>query len=121
MIIDFHQRFAVTLAFRVELALTDEAFFKIEFIGDGQRIARILCDQSSRFKNKESIAVIVYRDQLIGRLTLILEIRFIHPASSTTDDAAGQGPAKRPAGNVHFMHPWLPTSPFPKSQNQCQL
>ena len=75
-------------------------------------------DQAAIFEEHLGVAAVDDGQLGIGRLALI----FVAEAAAQADHARGSAPSGNPQRAMSiWCTPWLPISPLPKSQNQCQL
>jgi len=119
--VHLHQRFTFALSFAIETSAPHDAFFEIEFIATFIGVFLEFADEAARFKHDQGAAEVEHGDELVGRLALVLEVRAVHVAAPQAEARSWGASAKHPSCCVHLVHPWLPMSPLPKSQNQCQL
>ena len=109
-------RLALVLALGKELAVLDHAFVGVELVGD---LAVLSVDQPADLEEQLGVAEVDDGQLGVGRLALVL----VAEAAAEADDAlAARRRRAWPSGRCPSgATPWLPISPLPKSQNQCQL
>lgn len=108
-LVELEVDFAEVLAFAApvfkELALADDAGFKVEFVVHNAGEVAHFADEAAGFKDELSLAVIKDGQLHVGGLTLVGVVGAVDITPAEGDDRFGEGGVfDGPAGDVHLMN-----------------
>ena len=116
------ERLGLVAALAVELAADDRPFLQVGDVADLLPVVGFRL-QSADLEDELRVAVVHDADLGVGRLPLVV----IAESASEAEHGPGIGrtlaigPGISQRAMSIWWTPWLPMSPLPKSQNQCQL